>query len=267
MFDVLSVSFLRIAFIGAILSAGSTALISPFVALKKISYMSEAFAHISFAGIALALLLGIGLNAPTLIFVLIIALIIGFVSRRFSLEEANITTVFLSVSMALGIILISVNSNVNVDIAGYLFGNILLVRHIDIYWLSALFIINLIFIIIFFKELFYIAYNEELSLIYGIPVKPLYYTFIGILALNIVVSVKIIGIVLITAQLILPGLTALNFIRKLKPTIIVSVVISLISSVSGFFLSYYFDLPTGASIVLILFAVFLVSLFFRNRHI
>ena len=258
--DIFQIDFLRIAFIGAVFSAAATSIISVFVSLKKISYMSEAFSHISFAGIALALLLGFNPNLTTFLFVLSIAIIIALISKKFHFEESNITTIFLSISMAIGIILISLNKSVNVDIAGYLFGNILLITKHDIYYLITLFIIDILFIFLFYKELVYIAYNEKISAIYKIPVKKIYFLFILILAINIVISVKITGVILITAQLILPGIIALNILKNIKKAIIIAFFISEIATILGFYFSYILNFPTGATIVLILFIFFLISL-------
>lgn len=262
--EILSNSFLTVALIGAIMSAVSTSLISVFVALKKVSYMSEAFAHMSFAGIALALLLGFNMNIVTLIFVISIAMIIASFSGKLRVEESNITAVLLSVSMAIGIILISVNRNLNIDISSFLFGNVLLIAKSDLIYLTGLLILNLLFIMMFFKELFYMSYNEEISAIYKIAVKPVYYIFLIILASNIVISVKISGIILITAQMILPGMSALNIVNRVRTAVILSSVIALISSGCGFFISFYLNLPTGAVIVLMMFIFYIVSAIIKH---
>ncbi|HPM02781.1 MAG TPA: metal ABC transporter permease, partial [Candidatus Cloacimonadota bacterium] len=105
MFGFLSVKFLMLSFIGALLSAVSTSLMSVFISLKKISYMSEALSHISFAGIAIAILLGMSVNAVSALFVLSLVIIIAFISLYYHLEESNVTMIIMSVSMALGIML------------------------------------------------------------------------------------------------------------------------------------------------------------------
>ncbi len=263
--DIFQYDFLKIAFLGAVLSGAGTAILSVFISLKRISYMSEAFSHIAFAGIAFALLFGLNMNITTIIFVVMVALSIALISKKYKLEESNITTIFLSVSMAIGIILISLNNKLNVDIAGYLFGNILLITKGDIIYLTILFILNILFVILFFKEIFYICYNETASILYKIPVKKIYYLFIFLLAINIVISVKITGIILITAQLILPGVIALNFIKNVKYAIILAFIVSEISTVLGFWSSYKFDIPTGASIVIVLFIIFLLSVIINKK--
>ena len=226
--------------------------------------MSEALAHVSFAGIALALLFGFQLNVTVLIFVVAVAVLIGFISQRNHLDEANTTTIFLAVSMALAIILLRLNKSYTVDLAGYLFGNILLVTSGDIITLGIILCLNLLFLVLFLKELFYMTYNPEIAAVFKIPVTLVYYLFLIFLAVNIVVTVKITGIVLITAQLILPGITALNLARSIRRAIVLSVLVSVLASFAGFLVSYFLAIPSGATIVLLLFLLFLLSLLYRN---
>jgi zinc transport system permease protein len=263
---MLNYTFMLHALIGALLSGMSLAVISPFVTLKKISYMGEALSHIAFAGIALALLLGLNLSLTTLVFVILVAGLIGLISRLYKIEESNVITIFLSVAMALGIVLITLKKDYSFDLASYLFGNVLLVNVSDIWQLIVLLFVNVAYVTFFFKELFYLTYNMTLAEVFGIKVKPVYYGFMMLLALNIVVVVKIAGIILVTAQLVLPASIAFRFTKKLKTALILSILVSFLSSLSGFYLSWWFNLPTGAVIVLTQFIVYILSLTIR-KHI
>ncbi|MBM4399869.1 MAG: metal ABC transporter permease [Candidatus Cloacimonetes bacterium] len=182
---MLEYNFLIYAFVGALLSGLSLAVLSPFVTLKRIAYLGEALSHIAFAGIALALVLGSNLSVTTTVFVLAIACLIGFVSRFYQTEETNVITIFLSVSMALGIILIALKKDYSFDLASYLFGNILLIQKEDLWHLLILAVLNLGFVVLLFKELFYMSYNMTVAEVYGIRVKTIYYGFLLLLALNI----------------------------------------------------------------------------------
>ena len=257
---MLEYGFLVHALLGAVLSGIALAVLSPFVTLKKIAYMGEALSHIAFAGIALALLLSLNLSLTTIVFVLAVASIIGFVSRFFQTEETNIITIFLSVSMALGIILISLKKDYSFDLASYLFGNVLLINRTDLWQLGILTILNSAFVVLLYKELFYMTYNMTVAEVFGIKVKTVYYSFLLLLALNIVVAVKIAGVILVTAQLILPASIAFRIVRKLKPAVIISIIVALISSLCGFYLSWMPNLPTGAVIVLVEFLLYIISL-------
>lgn len=227
--------------------------------------MGEALSHIAFAGIALALLLGLNLGLTTLLFVLAVTALIGFVSRFFQTEESNVITIFLSVAMALGIVLIALKKDYTFDLSSYLFGNILLVTKEDLWQLGILAVVNLAFISLLFKEMFYLTYNMSVSEVFGIKVKPVYYGFLVLLAVNIVTAVKIAGIILVSAQLILPASIAFRLAKRLKPAISISIIVSLLSSFAGFLLSWQFNLPTGAVIVLFEFFLYISVLILHKK--
>lgn len=253
-------AFLIQALAGSLLSALTLALFAPWVTLRRISYMGEALSHIAFAGIAIALFAGLAVTPITLIFVAVIAPLISRLSRRGGLEEANTITIFLSVSMALGIILVSLRKGYTFDLAGYLFGNILLVSSGELWQLAALLLVNLLFCLAFFKELFYMAYNPRMAEFFGIRTRLVDGLFMVLLAVNIVLNVRSAGIILVTAQLILPAATAFNLARRITPAIVISVLVALLAALGGFALSWSFDLPTGACIVLTEFLLYLLSL-------
>jgi zinc transport system permease protein len=258
-------AFLVQALLAAALSSLSLAVFSPFVTLRRISYMGEALSHIAFAGIALALLLGLHLQLTTLVFVVAIAVAISWLSRKRKLDEANTITIFLSVSMAIGIILISLKKGYSLDLASYLFGNVLMVSKADVWQLGALALVNLAFIGGLYKELFYISYNAELAAFFRLPAKRVNYLFMGLLAANIVITLRVAGIILVSAQLILPAATAFNLVRRLDHAVICSAAIALLAALGGFALSWWLNLPTGANIVLLEFVIYLASLAFRNN--
>lgn len=262
---MLAFSFLVQALLGALLSSLSLALFSPFVTLRRISYLGEALSHIAFAGIAIALLLGLNLEWPTLLFVVAVSLAIGWLSRRRQFDEANTITIFLSVSMALGIMLISLRKGFTFDLASYLFGNVLLVSAADLWRLGGLVALNLLVIGGLWKELFYLSYNYDLAKFYRVPAGLVNRIFLVVMALNIVINLKAAGIILVTAQLILPAATAFNLVRRLPAAVLVSALVALISAGAGFALSWWLNIPTGASIVLLEFALFLLSLLIKRK--
>ena len=147
-----SFNFLVRALVAAVLSSFSLAIFSPFVSLRRISYLGEAFSHMAFAGIAIALVTGLNGRPVTLIFVIVLAYLIGWLSKRYKLEETNTITIFLSVSMAFAIILISLSSAYAFDLSSYLFGNVLLVNSGDLIWVGIMAVLSLAFIIIFYHQ-------------------------------------------------------------------------------------------------------------------
>jgi len=257
-----SYSFLVYAFLGAVLSGLSLATFAPFVTLRRISYLGEALSHIAFAGIALAVLAGLNLTLTTLIFVMLIAWGITSLAKRHNIQESNTITIFLSLSMALGIILISLSKNYSFDLASYLFGNVLLVTKSEIISLTVLSLVNIAFVCFFYKELFYLTYNHTMAKVYRIKTDMVNLIFMLLLAANIVINVKSAGIILVTAQLILPAVIAFNFVHRLSRANVISVLVAIISAVIGFYLSFQFNLPTGASIVVFEAILYFLSLLY-----
>ncbi|MDD3234968.1 MAG: metal ABC transporter permease [Candidatus Cloacimonetes bacterium] len=258
--------FMLHALLGALLSGLSLAIFAPYVTLRRISYMGEALSHIAFAGIAIAILFGLNLTFSTLVFVVIISMVIGWISRKHKLQEANTISIFLSVSMALGIVLISVSKNYSFDLASYLFGNVLLITESELYSLVGLNILNLAFVLIFYKELFYLTYNAEMAKVFRIRTGLVNQLFLVLLAANIVINLKSAGIILVTAQLILPAVIAFNFVHYLHRAIVVSAIVAFISAIIGFALSFKLNLPTGATIVLFEAFIYFVSLGIRGKN-
>lgn len=263
---MLSYTFMLYALLGSLLSGLSLAIFAPYVTLRKISYMGEALSHIAFAGIALAVLSGLNLTFTTLIFVMAVALAISWLARKHKLQEANTISIFLSVSMALGMILISLSKNYSFDLASYLFGNVLLITRSELYALAILAILNIAFVLIFYKELFYLSYNAEMSRVFRIRINPVNRLFMLLLAANIVINLKSAGIILVTAQLILPSVIAFNLVNSLPKAIGLSVLVALLSALMGFYLSFRFNLPTGATIVLFEALLFTLSLILKRKH-
>lgn len=248
------------AFIGVMLASVSTSLLSVPVTMNKVSFMSEAFAHITFSGIALALLFEWNVTAVSLIAVIFFSLLISFLTKNNRSEQVNITMIFLAVSMALSVILLSFNERYTVDLAGYLFGNFLFMTPADLKASAVLIALNTFYLSIFYRWLFYWSYNPKSAQVYGIPVNFVYYTFMVLIAVNVVVTVKSVGVILVTAQMILPGLTALRLVRKIPAAAAVSILISLAAAAAAFLITCYRDLPSGPVLVCVLFAFFLISL-------
>jgi len=137
----------------------------------------------------------------------------------------------------------------NVDLFGYLFGNILAITRQDLIITAVLGGLVLLSTVVFFKELLFVAYDREVAFVSGMPVAFLDHFFLTILALSVVISIKIIGIILVSALLVIPGAAASQITRRYNSMIVFSILIALISTGGGLIISYYADLPSGATIV------------------
>ncbi len=266
MIEILSSAFMQKALIVGIIISLISGLVSVFVVLRKMSFIGAGISHAAFGGIAIGFFTGIDPTISAVFYCIAVALGIELVSRKGKVPEDTSIGIFFASSMALGIVLISLSGQYNVDLFGYLFGNILAITDGEV--LLSLFIAVLAIgvIMLFLKEIFLTTYNEEIARISGIPVRAINILFLVVLSVSIVISIKIVGIILISALLVIPGATAKLFAKNLYFMIVTSIGVAALSTVLGLFISYEFDIAPGGSIVLTATAIFLVSLFFKKRQ-
>jgi zinc transport system permease protein len=193
----------------------------------------------------------------------VVANAIGYIGKEDLLSTDTAIGIFFPLAMALGVIFIGMSDQYNVDLFGYLFGNILAITRQDLIVIAVFGGLVLLSTVLFFKELLFVAYDREVALVSGMPVAFLDHFFLTILALSVVISMKIIGIILVSALLVIPGAAASQITRRYDSMIAFSILIALISTSGGLIISYYADLPSGATIVslasFIFFAAFAVG--------
>lgn len=241
-------------------------LISVFVVLRQMSFIGAGISHAAFGGVAIGFFTGINPTITAIFYCIAVAIGIELVSRKGKVSEDVSIGIFFAASMALGIVLVSLSKKYNVDLYGYLFGNILAITDREV--LLSLFVAVLVIgvIILFLKEIFLITYNEEIARVGGIPVRLINMLFLIALSVSIVISMKIVGIILISALLVIPGATAQLFAKNLYLMIVTSCGVAVLSTVLGLFFSYEFDIAPGGSIVLTSTALFLTALLFKRRQ-
>lgn len=251
-------------FVGIIVSLIS-GVISVFVVLRKMSFIGAGISHAAFGGVAIGFFTGINPTITAVIYSVAVALGIELVSRKGKIAEDTSIGIFFASSMALGIILISLSKEYNVDLFGYLFGNILAITQGEVL-ISLIVAISVIgVIILFLKEIFITTYNEEIARVSGISVRAINTLFLVVLSVSIVISMKIVGIILVSALLVIPGATAQLFAKNLYFMLLVSCGVAVISTILGLILSYEFDIAPGGSIVLTATLIFLAALIFKRK--
>lgn len=232
------------------------AFVSFFVVLRRLSFIGVGVAHSAFGGIALGALTGLPPTLTAIGFAVAVSNAIGLVSRRGKLSTDTAIGIFFSLAMALGVIFIGMSDRYNVDLFGYLFGNILAVSRTDLVVIAVLGGLVLAAMILFFKEMLFIAFDREVAFVSGIAVAAFDHFFLTVLALSIVISIKLVGIVLVSALLVIPGAAAAQITRHYVSMIAVAIGVALTATVGGLFLSYYLDLASGATIVTLAAAIF-----------
>ncbi|WP_244885736.1 metal ABC transporter permease [Geotoga petraea] len=252
------------ALIASILSGLSCSILSNYIVLRKMEFISDGAAHTAFGGIAVAIFFGWNMNLVSIITGILFAVFIYFVGKKGKISENSLIGMLFPLSMALGVIIMNLKPGYTPEIESYLFGDILMVNLTDIITLGIILLSVIFFITIFNKELKYFSYNERMAKIYGVPTELIRFLFLIAVALVVVTSVKIIGIILVTSMLITPGVIAKLWAKSINQMVIISSIFGLLSSFLGIYFSYYLDIPSGPSIVVLLFIFFLINYFLKK---
>lgn len=242
-------------------------LIGIFLVLRRYSLIADTLSHVSLAGVAVGLLIKINPLITAIAASTVSSVIIDKLRTSKKIYGETALSIFLSGSLALAIILIGLANGFNVDIFSYLFGSIVTVKNTDLYIISILSIIIIVLLAVFFKELIYISFDEESAQVSGIKVKTLNTFFILLAAAMIAISIPIIGILLISALLVIPTVTALQYKKSFKITLLIAEIISLFSVMAGLIISFYLNLSPGGTIVLLMLTIFSFTLFYKNFSI
>jgi len=260
MLSLLQYDFVLRGLLAGLIIAVVAPLIGIFLVLRRYSLIADTLAHVSFAGVAIGALLGINpvLTAIGATMLSSVAIERLRTSRRVYGESA--LSLFLSGSLALAIVLISLRRGAGVNVTNYLFGSIVTVTASDLWIIAGAALLAAALVVIFFKELMAIAFDEEAARVAGLPVGLLNVVLVIVASLVIALAIPIIGILLVAALVVIPVLTAMQFRRSFMTTLLYAEIASLLSVVGGMMVSFYFDLATGGTIVLVALGLFVLSL-------
>jgi len=260
MSEFLSHGFIQRALITGALLSLTCAVLAFFVVLRRMAFIGVGISHAALGGVALGVLLGVPPVIAAAVFSVAVAWVIGWISGRGQISEDTAIGVFFPTAMALGVALISFSPTYRQDLMGYLFGNILSVSTADVWLLGALAATSLGLLAGLFKEFLFWGVDEEGARAAGLPSSALRYLLLTILAVTIVAAMKLVGIVLISAFLVIPAATGQAAAVTMRGMLAISVASALSSVVGGLWLSWLWDLPSGASIVLLSAALFFAAM-------
>ena len=266
MFEMLSYDFMQRAFIAGLFIATLASISGTFVVLKRYSLMSETLAHSALVGVAVGLVAGYNPLWIAVVISILSAWLIEYLRSSFSIYSDAVLSIMLSGSLALAVIIVSLGGAFNNSLFSYLFGSILSVSDTDVYTIVVFGSISLAFLLLFSKELYFIAYDEEVAKTSGIKVKFLNFLLVTVVAIIIALSIRVVGSLLIGALMVIPTVAALQYRVGFRNTMFIALFFALFSVIFGMSLSYYFSLPSGATIVLSVIAIFILSLLINNRR-
>ena len=266
--EILSFGFIQRALIAGSLIAVLCSVLGVFLVLRRLSLIGDGLAHVTFGSVALSLILGVNPVYVTVSAIPLVMLssmgILKLTEKARIYGDAAIGIVS-SIGIAGGIVLASVAGGFNVDLFSYLFGNILAVGSTDMIIAAVLFLVVMLSVAFFYRDLFAITFDEDLARCSGIRTKTINSVLVLMTALTVVLAMKVVGIMLISALLILPAVSALQVARSFKSTIIASCCFATISVTIGIFGSFILNLPTGGFIVIVNFIFFVLA--FGWKHI
>lgn len=259
MTDFLSFGFLQRALITGVFLGVTCAVLAFFVVLRRMAFVGVGLSHAALGGVAAGVVSGLPPLPAAAVFTVGVAWVIGWLGDRSEISEDTAIGVFFPTAMALGVLLISLSPRYQQDLLGYLFGNILSVRPGEVLPMAAFSVATLGLLGYWFKEFLFIGVDEDAARAAGLPVTPLRYLLLTLLALTIVAAMRLVGIVLVSAFLVIPAATGQALARSLRGMLGLSVASALLSVAGGLWLSWLWDLPSGASIVLLSAALFFAA--------
>ncbi len=266
MSEIFGLGFFQRALVAGVLLSVVCGALSVFVILRRMAFIGVGISHSAFGGVALGFLLGVDPLWTGVGFAMVVAVLIEWAQSRGHLEEDAAIGIFFAASMALGVVFLHLSRTYNVDVFGFLFGNILAIGRRQVVEILLVALAVLTAVLAFFKELVFLSFDEEMAWVSGVPVKALRYFFLTLMALVIIVSIYLVGIILVSALLVIPGAIARNLTRHITSMMAVSMGAAVSSCLGGLFISSVVDWPSGATIVLLLSLGFFGSALFMRRR-
>ncbi len=262
----LAYGFMQRGLLAALMVGILCAVVGCYVILRSMAFLGDALAHAVLPGVAVAYLLGGNLMLGALVAAVGVALAIGAFTRQGTLKEDTAIGILFAASLSLGVALLSTMRTYAVDLTHILFGNVLGVSRGDLWLIAGLGLLALAVVAALYKEFLLVSFDPILATTLRRPVELLRSLMLVLLALTIVVSLQTVGVGLVAAMLVTPGAAAYLLVRRLPAMMALAAAFGALSSVAGLYLSFYANIASGAAIVLVATALFLLSFLLSPRR-
>lgn len=257
--EILQYSFFQHALIGSLLTAIACGIVGTYVVARRLVFISGGITHASFGGLGLGFYLGTNPIWMAMLFSILSAFGVEWASKTQQVREDSAIAGIWSLGMALGVIFIFLTPGYAPNLTAYLFGNILTITLTDLIWISILACSLVILFFLFSREIVYVAFDRDFAITQGLPVRLIEYVMMFFIAATIVLSIRLVGIMLLLSLLTLPQTTMNIFTSDFYKITGGSICIGFFGCLSGLVLSYLFNVPSGAFIILILVVLFLLA--------
>ncbi len=258
--DALSMDFMQNALIAGLLVSIGVGIIGSLVVVNRMVFIAGGIAHGAYGGIGLAFFFGFLPILGATLFALFLALIIAAITYSNKERIDSVIGAMWAAGMAIGIILTDLAPGYNVDLMSYLFGSILSVPDLDLFIILVFDIFIAMIIFIYYKEFLAMSYDSEFAALRGVPVKFLYFLLMALVAISVVITIRAVGLILVIALLTIPSYIAEKLTSSLAGMMVVSSLLASLFTLTGLWVSFSFDISSGASIILVASTVFFIFL-------
>jgi manganese/iron transport system permease protein len=259
--EPLSFEFMRLALLAAILLGILCAVVGTYLIVQGMGLLGDVIAHAVLPGLAIAFFFGVDIFIGAFISGTLSTFVIAWIQSQSRVKVDVAMALVFSGFLALGITLITVLKS-KLDLHQFLFGDILGVTTTDVMRTGAIAILILLLVKLFYKELLFYTFEPLGAQAMGLPVTVIRFGLTAAITLTIIASMQAVGVVLVVSLLIAPGITAYLLVKELHQMMICGAIVGIISSVTGMYISYYLNVPSGAAIVLVVSGLFLLTLLF-----
>ena len=262
--QALTMPFFQHALIAGVLIAVAIGIVGPLVMANRMTFMSGGIAHATYAGVGGAIFLGGSVLLGAAVAALLAAAIVSFVSYRSTHRTDTMIGIVWAVGMAIGVVLSDMTPGYNVDLMSFLFGSILAVEGGDL-WLMAGFDLLLAGVVgYFYYDFLALSFDPVFARLQGVRTRLLHLMLLMLVALTVVLAMRLVGLIMVIALLTMPGFAAERYVRSLGGMMLLSVLLSLLYIVGGLLAAYFYDLSSGASVILLA-AFGTISLFLLRK--
>lgn len=251
MLEALQYSFFRNALMAGVLVSIACGVIGTFIVVNRLVFLSGGIAHAAYGGIGIAYFFNQSPVLGAILFSLLSAFGMGTVARKTRERADTIIGVMWATGMALGIIFLDLSPGYKADLMSYLFGSILAVPGSDLLFMLILDLVILFITAFLYKGLIAISFDEEFATVENVPVNTLYFILVALIALTVVVTMRLVGLIMVISLLTIPAAIAGIYVKDMKKMMGIAVLLGILFSISGLFLSYFFNLTSGATIILV----------------
>lgn len=266
MFEIFQYDFMVRAIIVGVIIGFLAPAIGAFLVVRRYSMLADTLSHVSLVGVVG----GLFLKTNPIIGALIASILAAFGMEKLrasrKIFEESVLALFLSGSLAVALVLLGLSNGLNANIFSYLFGSITTVSANDVYLIAVLGFLVGVAVIWMFKNFFLVSYDEELAKANGLPVSTLNIALMILAAITVSISMRVVGILLVGALMVIPVLTAIQFGSSFVKTFIYAILLSLVAVIIGLFSSFYLNLPSGGAIVVIALIFFGLSLVINRKR-